>query len=209
MSEAVQQNKTTNEKVHNEQLASKTWRITFFRWPNLSLKISSCSWYSACDNLQDQKKKKKKQKRQLQINIQRDDIWYKREKKLTKASYASLSAPLALLLRLFCSRLGGGVWAMEGGLRLASSFLCLSISSRWELILSCCLEIDNTLAGKMDRAPPIVLSFMCCVSFEFSFFLSIFFFYSSAFFYHRSPTCPSSPSRSSIIPTQRIIWIIK
>lgn len=26
--------------------------ITFLRWPSLNLKISSCSWYSACDNLQ-------------------------------------------------------------------------------------------------------------------------------------------------------------
>ena len=26
--------------------------ITFLRWPNLNLKISSCSWYSACVNLQ-------------------------------------------------------------------------------------------------------------------------------------------------------------
>lgn len=27
------------------------WCTTFLRWPSLNLKISSCSWYSACDNL--------------------------------------------------------------------------------------------------------------------------------------------------------------
>lgn len=32
---------------------------------------------------------------------------------------------------------------MEGGLRLARSFLCLSMSSRWELILSCCLGTEG------------------------------------------------------------------
>lgn len=31
-----------------------TLAVTFLRWPSLSLKISSCSWYSACDNLSRQ-----------------------------------------------------------------------------------------------------------------------------------------------------------
>lgn len=44
---------------------------------------------------------------------------------------------------------------MEGGLRLASSFLCLSMSSRWELILSCCLKTDHTLT--MTYTPNTVM----------------------------------------------------
>lgn len=107
---------------------------TFLRWPSLSLKISSCSWYSACDNLQ----KHRNPPRETKFN-QAILCWKKRDDQL-KAPYASLSVPLVLLLRLFCSRLGGGVWAIEGGLRLANNFLCRSMSSRWELILSCCLE---------------------------------------------------------------------
>lgn len=103
--------------------------ITFLRWPSLNLKISSCSWYSAWDNLQQD----------TEATLVQVKLWAWREKSV---SYASLSVPFVLLLRLFCSRLGGGVWAMDGGLRLARSFLCLSMSSRWELILSCCLETE-------------------------------------------------------------------
>lgn len=54
-------------------------------------------------------------------------------------TYVSFSAPLVLFLRCFCSLLAGGVCPMAGGFRFASIFRCLSISSRWEFILSCCL----------------------------------------------------------------------
>lgn len=96
-------------------------------------------------------------------------------KKKKKKAYASLSVPLVLLLRLFCSRLGGGVWAMEGGLRLASSFLCLSMSSRWELILSCCLEthrwtgdeeVSACSAGFFSQLAPIMLKELHTPSFQ-------------------------------------------
>lgn len=107
--------------------------ITFLRWPSLNLKISSCSWYSACDNLQQDTEPNLVQ---FKLCTCRENLWKK------PCPYASLSVPFVLLLRLFCSKLGGGVWAMEGGLRLARSFLCLSMSSRWELILSCCLETE-------------------------------------------------------------------
>lgn len=128
----------STQKVKCPNTSIRWGLITFLRWPSLSLKISSCSWYSACDNLRDTrptsvqlplraKKKEKNSVKSLMCG------------KIKASSYASLSVPLALLLRLFCSRLGGGVWAIEGGLRLASSFLCRSMSSRWELILSCCL----------------------------------------------------------------------
>lgn len=39
---------------------------------------------------------------------------------------------------------------MEGGLRLASNFLCRSISSRCELILSCCLRTEEPLQWHTD-----------------------------------------------------------
>lgn len=122
--------------IHTEEdetfKLNQTFIFTFLRWPSLSLKISSCSWYSACDNLQ-------RHKTDISATSLRAKIVLKRRIYCSRASYVSLSVPLALLLRLFCSRLGGGVWAIEGGLRLASSFLCRSMSSRWELILSCCL----------------------------------------------------------------------
>lgn len=55
-------------------------------------------------------------------------------------TYVSFSAPLVLFLRCFCSVLAGGVWPIAGGFRFANIFRCLSISSRWEFILSCCLK---------------------------------------------------------------------
>lgn len=112
---------------------SRMRTITFLRWPSLNLKISSCSWYSACDSLQ---RDTEATLVQFKPCARRENLWEK------PFSYASLSVPFVLLLRLFCSRLGGGVWAMDGGLRLARSFLCLSMSSRWELILSCCLGTE-------------------------------------------------------------------
>lgn len=55
-------------------------------------------------------------------------------------TYVSFSAPFVLFLRCFCSLLAGGVCPIAGGFRFANIFLCLSISSRWEFILSCCLK---------------------------------------------------------------------
>lgn len=43
--------KDHNEAQKHQKLAINTGSFTFLRYPNLSLKISSCSWYSACDNL--------------------------------------------------------------------------------------------------------------------------------------------------------------
>lgn len=114
--------------------ASLMRTITFLRWPSLNLKISSCSWYSACDNLQQDT-----EPTLVQLKL---CAWMENRRE-EPFSYASLSVPFVLLLRLFCSRLGGGVCAMDGGLRLARSFRCLSMSSRWELILSCCLETEE------------------------------------------------------------------
>lgn len=56
------------------------------------------------------------------------------------SSYASFSWLLLLLFRLFCSRLGGGVGAKDGGFLFPSSFLCLSMSSLCEPTRSCCLN---------------------------------------------------------------------
>lgn len=42
---------TKKKKSLNLVLTLVTSTITFLRWPSLNLKISSCSWYSACDNL--------------------------------------------------------------------------------------------------------------------------------------------------------------
>lgn len=124
----------SNENNHLGKWKSLMRTITFLRWPSLNLKISSCSWYSACDNLQ---RDAEATSVQLKLWAWSEHLWGK------PFSYVSLSVPFVLLLRLFCSRLGGGVWAMDGGLRLARSFLCLSMSSRWELIRSCCLETEE------------------------------------------------------------------
>ncbi|TNN67726.1 hypothetical protein EYF80_022042 [Liparis tanakae] len=42
-------------------------------------------------------------------------------------------------------RLGGSVWAMEGGFLFNNSFLCLSMSSRCVLTRSCCLKHARTI----------------------------------------------------------------
>ena len=63
-----------------------------------------------------------------------------RETEVSESTDASFSWPLLLLLRLFCSGLGRGVWAAAGGFLFPSSLRCLSMSSLWVLILSCCLE---------------------------------------------------------------------
>ena len=66
-----------------------------------------------------------------------------RDSEVSESTDASFSWPLLLLLRLFCSGLGRGVWVAAGGFLFPSSLRCLSMSSLWVLILSCCLEHTN------------------------------------------------------------------
>lgn len=71
-------------------------------------------------------------------------------------AYISFSAPLLLLFRLLGSRFGGGVWLALGGFFLISSFLCLSMSSRWAFTLSCCLYIKKNVYDQIYTITPPV-----------------------------------------------------
>lgn len=119
---------------------------TFFRWPRRSLKISSCSWYSASVSLEE-KYGCIKTSEQSSVLFDGDRMHRLRSthscgrEGLRKGSE---SLPLTTLV-LRC--LGSEADATEregdaglGGFRLVSSFLCRSMSSLCWLIPSCCLH---------------------------------------------------------------------
>lgn len=129
---------------------------TFFRCPRRSLKISSCSWYSASVSLG-------KKYERIKTSEQSSVLFGSNRMRVRCSTHScgreglrkgSESLPLTTLV-LRC--LGSEVDATDrdgdagfGGFLLVSSFLCRSMSSLCWLIPSCCLHTGGQPQGHED-----------------------------------------------------------